>query len=343
MSTPSRQQSTESESKFATDCCVTILFELHLLGQLTMADLVTTRGQQFLAARRRAAGVNTVPVQRGTWEPSVYKYSSMMDVAPDGSFQVPGLFNFFSARDLVPYTNKSFLQSAKDAMDVIILALKLVLPPRVFDDKLLGSKGTFKGYQSQMLEFVIAAVIYHVFFGWSTPFTYGESLYDRFVWCNSQPENTHLLYYQRTVEVLLGYIDEFCVLPFDITIDSIYKRNIKNAYKWVKGTRANYEVWSNAWLSSQTSIDGNTRNCVLGHNFEWCQILHLFMNEPRKWKYTRYITLPELHDVNRLVIRDHPRICPMPIGVVNNTIRLFENDPYPVFLIEPDPAPAPAP
>jgi hypothetical protein len=308
-----------------------------------MADLVANRAQQFLAARRIAAGVNTGRVQRVTWQQSVYKTSPMMDVAPDGSLQVPGLFRFFSATALVPYTDKSYLQSAKDAMDVIILALKLALPHRVFDDKLLGSKGTFKRYQSQTIEFIIAAVIYHVFFGWSTSFTYGESLYDKYIWCNSQPENNHLLYYQSTVEVLLGYIDEFCALPGDIKINTIYERNIKNAYKWIKGSRANFEVWSNAWLCSQTSIDRNTHHCLLGHNFELCQILHLFMNEPKEWKYTRYLTLAELHDENRLVIPDHPRICPMPIGVVNNTIRLFVNDPYPVFVVENDPAPAPAP
>jgi hypothetical protein len=240
--------------------------------------------------------------------------------------KIPHLIRSFSKTEIVPTTGLSLYQSATDALSVILAARKVTMTDVIFDDSNVKGTGGAKRYQHVNLCFVISAVIYHVFFGWTTKFEFGESLARRQHYIMEKRSKTLADYFNRTVVVFMDYIFKYLHMPFDVRYDNVFHHNILHGYKRIYGERNNYPMWSNEWLDGEVTTHNHSQ-MVRGHHFDWAGVFNLFMENVDRFgekgnkskKALEHYLTEEQGLSNEFKTHDTPRIRPKNVAIEDYT------------------------
>jgi hypothetical protein len=237
--------------------------------------------------------------------------------------KIPHLMRLFSSTEIAKAaTGLSLYRSAADALSVILAARKVTMTDVIFDDDNVRGTGGAKRYQHVNLCFVISAVIYHVFFGWTTKFEFGESLAQRKFYIMANGDNIQVDYFNRTVVVFMDYIFKYLPMPFDVRRDNVFHHNILHGYKRIYGKRNKFPMWSNEWLDGEVTTFHHIQ-MVRGHHFDWAGVFHLFMDNVDRFgekgnksknAVKHYITL-EQGSSQEFKTQNIPRIRPSNVAI----------------------------
>jgi hypothetical protein len=187
---------------------------------------------------------------------------------------IPHISRVLSKEEVVPFTGLTFAKAGLAALTVILAARKVRMSDLIFDDRNIKASGGFKRYQERNLIFTIAAVTYHVFFGWQTKFEFGSSLSERHSYHQGNGQEK---YFRNTVVKFLEYVFQYISFPWNVTLDNVFVYNIRHGYSRILGKRMAFPMWSSKWLEGETTTPKHSKK-VCGHNFEWAGIFDLFID-----------------------------------------------------------------